>query len=89
MNTATVLREKHTPDAPSEYRAGLNPDNIVYPDTHEDVPVFRNRRQWKRHMVHVHNATYLERQANPVTRGDIIRDVVIDTVNGFQKGLGI
>lgn len=46
----------------SEYLAGLNIDNIVMPETHEDVPVFRTRRQWKRHMVNVHNAQYLDRK---------------------------
>jgi hypothetical protein len=89
MNTATVLREKHAPDQASEYMRGLDVDSIVYPEIHEDVPVFRNRRQWKRHLVAVHNAKYLDSKANPVSRNEIIREVVIDTVDGFQKGLGI
>lgn len=68
----------------------MNPNQIVIPDTVEDIPVFKTRRQWKAHMARVHNAEYEERKANPeLYRVKALREAVTDTVKGFKEGLGI
>lgn len=58
--------------------------------TGEDSPVFRTRAQLKRHQARIHNAQYQDRKDHPeMYQRDVLREAIVDTVKGFQKGLGL